>query len=305
MQALDEVAEQKLLLAAKKAPDEVIISFGLGDFYLERGDYVKSIPYLKKAFHEKEDLPNMHVDLKLAEAYSASGQFEEAMHYYHQGLKNHLEPHAIFGYGFTAFQLGDMAIAIEQLEALKALDPDFTSLYPYLAKAYEEENRIDEALKTLKEGMSVDEFNEALYILAGKLSFKLQKPADGESFLRKVIALNPSNMEAVQTLAAYLKHEEQFEELLELITHTKSYGEEDQLLTWYEAVALKEADEFKKAYECFFEVESAFSSDADFLEEYGYFLLEYGMREKAVKQFELLMQINPTRTDIQEVLADL
>src|SRR5699024_3854265 len=51
MQSLDEVAEQKLLAEAKKAPEVIVISYGLGVFYLERGDYLKSIPYLKKAVH--------------------------------------------------------------------------------------------------------------------------------------------------------------------------------------------------------------------------------------------------------------
>ena len=82
MQSLDEVAEQKLLLAAKKAPNEMIISYGLGEFYLGRGDYIKSIPYLKKVVHSKEQIPNVSVELLLAEAYSASGQFEDAMMYY-------------------------------------------------------------------------------------------------------------------------------------------------------------------------------------------------------------------------------
>ncbi|WP_245308165.1 tetratricopeptide repeat protein [Halalkalibacter urbisdiaboli] len=305
MQALDEVAEQKLLSAAKKAPDEVVISYGLGEFYLDRGDYVKSIPYLKKALHQKDELPNVHIELKLAEAYSASGQFEEAMQYYREGLTDHLDPHALFGYGFTAFQIGDMIIAIEQLEALKALDPDFTSLYPYLAKAYEAENRIDEAVETLKDGMAVDEYNEQLYILAGKLSFKQHRPEDGEHFLRKVIALNPSNIEAIHTLAAYLKHDKQFEELLELISHTKSYGEDDPLLTWYEAVALKEADDYEGAFQRFLEVEKGFAEDPDFLEEFGYFLLEYGMREKAIDCFQSLMEMDSSRLEIKELLDEL
>jgi tetratricopeptide (TPR) repeat protein len=305
MQSLDEVAEQKLLAAAQIAPDEVIISYGLGEFYLERGDYNKSIPYLKKAVHAKDDLPNVQVELKMAEAFSASGQFEEALQYYEKGLRDQLEPHALFGYGFTAFQVGDITLAIEQLEALKALDPDFSSLYPYLAKAFEAENRLDEAMETLKAGMSVDEYNEQLYILAGKLSFKRQAPEEGELYLRKVIALNPSNMEAVQTLAAYLKHTDQFEELAELISHTKSYGEVDPLLTWYEGSALREMEEYDEALKCYSEVADHFVEDEDFLFEYGTFLLEEGLREKAFSSFNQLLKVNPDRSDVKEIVGNL
>ncbi len=305
MQSLDEVAEQKLLHAAKKAPEEVIISYGLGEFYLERGDYIKSIPYLKKAVHASERLPDIHLELQLAEAYSASGQFEDAIHYYREGLKRHLDPHALFGYGFTAFQLGDMVVAIEQLEALKGLDPDFSSLYPLLAKAYEAEGRLDDAIEALEAGMAVDQFNEQLYVHAGKLSFKRQNPEDGERFLRQVIALNPSNIEAVLTLAAYLKHNERYEELLELMNHMKEFGEEDIVYTWYEASALKEQDEYEEAYKLYEEVEKAFQEDHDFLEEYGYFLLEYSLRDRAKEVFLQLLALQPERADIQQLLEDL
>ncbi|ARK30323.1 tetratricopeptide repeat protein [Halalkalibacter krulwichiae] len=305
MQSLDEVAEQKLLLAAKKAPNETIISYGLGEFYLERGDYIKSIPYLKKAVHAKGEIPNLHVELLLAEAYSASGQFEDALHYYKEGLQDHLDANALFGYAFTAYQIGDMILAIEQFEALLALDPDYSSLYPYLAKAYEAEGRLEDANEALDKGISVDEYNEQLYVLAGKLNFKRQNPEDGEHYLRKVIALNPSNVEAVHTLAAYLKHSEQYDELLELMEHMKEYGEEDILYTWFKASALKELDDYEAAYTCYQTIELALQEDIDFLEEYGYFLLEFGMREKAKLTFEKRLAIQPENPDIIELLHSL
>ncbi|WP_332693303.1 tetratricopeptide repeat protein [Halalkalibacter lacteus] len=305
MQSLDEVAEQKLLLAQMKAPNEVIISYGLGEFYLERGDYIKSIPHLKKAVHSGEHIPNVHLGLLLAEAYSATGQFEDALEYYREGIKENFDPNALFGYGFTAYQMGDMVLAIEQLEALMTLDPDYSSLYTYLAKAYEAEGRSDDAIETLEKGMKVDEYNESLYVHAGKLSFKRQKPTEGEGFLRKVIALNPSNVEAVQTLAAYLKHTESFEELLELMEHMRDYGEEDTLYTWYEATALKEDDDYDKAFKRYKEIEKTYVEDVDFLEEYGYFLLEYGRREEAQRKFEKIVELHPERADIVELLQNI
>ncbi|GAE25066.1 TPR repeat protein [Halalkalibacter wakoensis JCM 9140] len=305
MQSLDEVAERKLLLAAKEAPEETIISYGLGEFYLERGDYIKSIPYLKKAVYAKDPLPNTHVELLLADAYSASGQFEDALEFYEKGLKKHLDPNALFGYGFTAFQLGDYVLAIEQFEALLSLDPDYSSLYTYLAKAYEAEGRLQEAFETLEKGIQVDEFNESLYIHAGKLRFKKQQPEDGVNWLRKVIAINPSNVEAVQTLAAYFKHNELYEELLELIEHIREIGEEDLIYTWYEATALKELDHFEEALVRYQEIEQQLQEDEDFLEEYGYFLLEYGLRERAIEHFRKLLTLEPGRADVVELLENL
>ncbi|KMK76426.1 tetratricopeptide repeat protein [Alkalihalobacillus pseudalcaliphilus] len=307
MQALDEVAEQKLLMAAKQAPEEVIVSFGLGDFYLGRGDYQKSIPYLKKALHQKSELPEeVRIELKLAEAYSAGGQFEEALHYYKEGLKDYFEPHALFGYGFTAYQVGDMVLAIEQLEALKALDPDFTSLYPYLAKAFEAENRLDEAMDALRAGMTVDDYNDQLYLLAGKLSFKQQDPQQGIDYLRQAIAINPSNLEATQTLAAYLKSEQQYEELLELLDHIDDLGEGgDPLLTWYKANAFHQEEQFELANQNYQEVISHFQEDPDFLEDFIQFLFENGERKKATPYLHKLLELVPSREDLRELLMDV
>lgn len=304
MQDLDEVAEQRLLSALKHAPDEVIVSFGLGEFYLDRGDYMKSIPHLKKALYQREELPGISVELKLAEAYSATGEFEEALIHYQVGIKDSMTADALFGFGFTAYQAGDMVLAIEQLEALKSLDSDYTSLYPYLAKSYESENRLDEALEALRDGMTADEFNDQLHLLAGKIYFKQQNIEEAEHHLRQALALNPSNMEALQTLAAFLKHDEQFEELLELCTHARSYGEEDSMLDWYEAFALRSTDQYEKALPLYRDALNAYIDDADFLEEYAQFLLEYGLREEAMTYFRKVLAERPERTDILELLEE-
>lgn len=305
MQSLDEVAEQKLLLAEKKAPDEPIISYGLGLFYLDRGDYVKSIPYLKKAVHAKEKIDDNKVELFLAKAYSATGQFEDAVHYYREGLKRHEDPDVLFEYGFTSYQLGDIATTIKQMEKLKKIDPDYSSLYPILAKAYEAEERLNEAMDVLQEGLDVDPYNEQLYVLAGKLSFKRQKPDEAVEYLREVIALNPGNVEAIHTLASYFKFQELYDELEELIETLKEYGEVDHVLTWYEASVLKEHEQYEEAYERYREVKHLLEEDIDFLEEYAYFLLEYGLREEAINTFQKLLQFMPERDDIAQLIDEL
>ncbi len=123
--------------------------------------------------------------------------------------------------------------------------------------------------------------------------------------LRQALALNPSNLEALQVLAAYFKHEEEFEQLLELISHIKSYNEEDALLIWYEAAAYKGLEEYETAALRYRDIAAYFATDEDFLEEYANFQLEIGKREEAIRQYEKLVELNPSRTDIQELLLQL
>ncbi|UTW69740.1 hypothetical protein KHA80_01325 [Anaerobacillus sp. HL2] len=50
------------------------------------------------------------------------------------------------------------------------MDESYSSLYPYLAEAYEEEGQITEALQIIKKGIEIDEFNETLYLQGARVS---------------------------------------------------------------------------------------------------------------------------------------
>ncbi|MFV8828358.1 tetratricopeptide repeat protein [Alkalihalobacterium sp. APHAB7] len=302
MQGLDEVAEQKLLKAIEKAPDEPIVSFGLGDFYLARGDFQKSLPHLKKAYHANVEMEGLNIALRLAEAYSGTGEYEEALKLYQEGLDQQLDIHALFNYGYTAYQIEQYELAIEQFNTLKELDPEFSSVYPYLAKCYEVLHRYEEAIKIINEGLSVDQYNEELYVHGGKLSFKMKNREKGEEYLREVVAINPSHFEAIRTLAGFLKHENRFDDLIDLVEYLKDIGEGDPVLTWYEAVARYENDDIDQAKECFEAVKVDFADDVDFLEEYGKFLMENGERQESLRLFKQAITLDETRLNIKEFI---
>lgn len=308
MQGFDEVAEQKLLKVNELVPDDPHVAFALGDFYLSRSDYHKSIPYFKQLYYDEENAGMFHkgeIELKLAEAFSGIGEFEEALEFYEKGLKEKTQIHALFQYGYIAFQLERYDVAIKQFQKLKELEPNYAGLYPYLAKCFEAKDMLDEALKTLKEGMEIDEFNEALYVHAAKLCFKKQDPKSGEKFLKQVIQLNPSFFEAIRTYAAFLKHEERYQDLLQLIEKYKETGEEDPLIVWYEAYCLHKEEEFEKAKERFSEAYKYFANDPDFLEDYSLFFLENGYKKDALEMMEKALQIDGSKHHLQEMAVQL
>ncbi|WP_042424049.1 lipopolysaccharide assembly protein LapB [Geomicrobium sp. JCM 19039] len=129
LQGLEEVAEQKLLLAYEHAPDEAVLLAGIGSYYVERGNYQKAIPFLKQAVANGFDLEEANLSLMLAEAYSGTGAFETALSYYEQAIDERAEPRALFGYGLTALRADDSTLAIEQLEALREKDPAYLPLF--------------------------------------------------------------------------------------------------------------------------------------------------------------------------------
>lgn len=305
LQGLDEVAELKLLNAESKVPEEPIVLFGLGEFYLSRGDYQKSIPYYKRVLPYQDELDGTNIALRLAEAYSASGYFEEAITFYEAGINNDdatIDAH--FGYGYTAFQIQKFSVAITQFEKVIDMDESYSSVYPYLGEAYEEEGRIHEAIQIFKKGIEIDEFNEALYVQGARVSLNNGYVEEGEQYLRKVLAINPSNFEGAKMLASLLKKEESFEELQELINFLKDQGEEDPLFDWFLATAKHQLEDDSNVLELYEQVSQQLSHDSDFMEEYGQVLLENGHKEKAKLVIKKAFELDPSKEHLDQLLLE-
>jgi tetratricopeptide (TPR) repeat protein len=305
LQGLEEVAEQKLLKAKSKLPNEPVVLFGLGEFYLSRGDYLKSIPYYKQVLPHQEDLNGTNIALRLAEAFSASGAFEEAITHYEDGVKNEATIDEYFGYGYTAFQLRLFKVAIKQFEKVIEMDESYSSLYPYLAEAYAEEGQSHQAMQIIKKGLEIDEYNEALYVEGARISLNSGNFDAGEQYLRKVLAISPTNFEGANLLASQLKKQARWNELEELIVYLKSHGEDDPLYDWFLATAKRELDDYDEALKLYEQLSITLSHDSDFMEEYGQVLLEDGYHQKAKEILTKAYQLDVTKLHIKEILFDL
>ncbi|MGG1573835.1 tetratricopeptide repeat protein [Fictibacillus sp. NRS-1165] len=305
MQGLHEVAEQKLLKAKKTRPDEPVLAYALGELYLERGDFIKSAAFFKEAEPIASTLPEGDLYLRLAEALSRGGKFEEALEYYKKGLELKKELHSLFGYGLTAHKTGEYKTSISALEELKELDPEYTTLYPLLAASYEEEGALDEAVEVIRQGISKDEFNEDLKVRAARLMYRTGNREEGEKYAREVIALNPSNAEAVLHLSSMLKKEERFDDMIELLTHVAEQGDETPEMIWDLAFAYKESEEFKLAREQYEGAYPYFKNHEVFLEEYGMFLIEEGEPVKAAGILKHVLSLNPNLHHVEETISRL
>ncbi|WP_044748066.1 tetratricopeptide repeat protein [Bacillus alveayuensis] len=305
MQGLDEVSERKLLLAYEKLPNEPIIQFALGEFYLTKGEYQKSVEFYKKVLEKETTIAGTFIPQRLAEALSLSGEFEEALPYYEEALKEKLEIHTLFGYGFTAFQAGYYQTAIEKLKELKELDEEYVPLYLYLAKAYEHEGDLLKSYETAKEGLKVDEWNKELLLYAGKIALKLGKPDEAEKHLRTAVDVDPGYVEALLTLTKLLLHQERYEDVVTCIEEVIKQGEYDAQFEWDLARAKHQLEMYSDALKHYQEAYTFFKNEVDFLEEYAYFLIEEGNRKEAKRLFEEILRIDPTHTEAAEMVLQL
>jgi tetratricopeptide (TPR) repeat protein len=297
LQGLLEVSERKLLHAKKILPNEPIIDFALGELSYDQGKFQEAIQYYEKVLKENEEIADVNVNQRIAEALSNMGSFEEALPFYEKALQKKTDLNTLFEYGFTAYQAGYYKTAIEKLTELKHMDHEFHSLYLPLADSYEHLEELDLAFQTVKDGLKQDEFNKELYCKAGKLSLKLQKEEEAVSFFREALAMDPGYLEAALTLAKYFHHTEQYEEIIETIENVKKYGEDDPQFDWMLAVAYQKLENYSVALKHYSSAYNSFKNNMDFLHDYGYFLLEEGNRKLAREIFSKLIQEDPTNEE--------
>ncbi|WP_010284167.1 tetratricopeptide repeat protein [Bacillus timonensis] len=305
MQGLHEVSEQKLLLAKEKSDDEPIIDFALAELYSSHGEYGKSIPYYEKVLRESDEIAGVNVNARIAESYSTTGKFEEALPYYEEAIKKQEDSNTLFGFGVTAYQAKYYKKAIEILSRLKELDPDYSSLYLYLAKAYEEEASLEESFQTLLEGLEVESLNKELHFYAGKISMMLGDKENAEKYLRAAVGIDPGYVEATLQLSKLLLREERFEDVVDCLDNVMSYGEYDEQFEWDLAFSKNKLEQYSDALNHYRHAYTFFKETPEFLEEFGYFLMEDGKRQEAIEVFKELLKLEPMKYEIEELISEL
>ncbi|WP_366481021.1 tetratricopeptide repeat protein [Ornithinibacillus hominis] len=300
-QGLFEVAEQKLLQAKELNPSEPIIDLGLGELYYSFGDFKRAITFYEKAL--KSDVHDIPIHERLAESYANVGEYEVALTYYEKtDSKN---PDVLFKYGVTAYQADRKDIAIHVWEELIEEDPYYHTAYMQLAKAYEDEELLNDAYETTLKGLKLDEFNKELYYLAGTLAHKCNLDVESEKHIREAVNLDMDYKEAVLFLIELLKLKAKPEEIIELIRMVKEYGGDDPLYDWEIARAYIEIESYNDALNHYKEAYNSLQHDNDFLKEYGYFLVEEGKSLEAIKVFTTYLEQDPQDDEIMEYVNRL
>lgn len=302
-QGLFEVAEQKLLIAKQLEPNEIVIDFALAELLFSTGKYQKAITYYEKIRKETNELANISINDRLAEAYAAAGEYEISLQFFQKTDSDDTD--TMFKYGFTAYQANRNDIAIGTWERVIELDPHYHAVYYQLAKAYEEEEMPHEAYATVKKGLQDDEFNKELYYYAGVLAHRLKEHEESEQYIRAAIALEPDYKEAVLFLIEILKEKEQYTNIIELVNSIKNTGAVDPVYEWELARAYVETESYQNALKYYGEAYNNLKQDSDFLKEYGYFLVEEGRLDQAISVFGSYLIQQPDDADTEEFLNRL
>lgn len=288
VQGLYEVSEQKLLRAKEILGDEPAILFALAELYFALGNYAQAIKgYEDLMIAGYSELSGVNLAARCGGAYSALGNFDEAIDYLKQSLEEREHVDTLFQLGFTYLQKEEYQRANETLFKLKELDPNYTSLYPYLAKGLEEELRVDRAFEVIQEGLQYDQVNPELFMQGAALSVKLNDEATAEEYYQKAIQLAPDTTSFLVAYTNLLIKQERFAETKGILEKALKAEEVDPQFYWNLALANEGIEEFEKAGNAYAKAYPGFRNSKDFLQNYISYLREEG-----------------NRTTIKDVLAD-
>lgn len=306
VQGLYEVSEQKLLLAKELLPDEPILTFALAELYFVMGKYAQAIyGYEELSEAGLGEISGINLAQRIGSAYSAVGDFEQAITYLELAEKENETTDLLFELGFTYLQNKEYRRASETLFKLKELDPSYTSLYPYLAKSLEEENQLDRATEVIREGLRADQYNPELFYYAADLFLKLGDEEQGEYYYQESLELNPDN-ETVQLalINLYLK-QERFSEAVVKIETALENEEADAQFYWSLALAQEGLENYAKAAEAYQTAYPSFTRNKDFLKAYALFLREEGALELTKEVIEKYLEIESSDEEMIAILDEI
>ncbi|WP_288529120.1 lipopolysaccharide assembly protein LapB [uncultured Secundilactobacillus sp.] len=293
-QELFEVSEQKLLEARQLAPEEPAITFALAELDLTMGAYNRAIPlYLDLIKQGIPTFSGVNLVERIGVAYANAGRFEQAIGYLKQVHQADMTPDVKFETGFTYLQLHENKLAIQFLEDLKDTDPQYTSLYPYLGKAYEAENRLEEALKVLQEGLGVDQYNERLWSAAADIAVKLDDEALAETYLKQGNALDDEDLEIVIKLSNLYVKQERDDENITFLTRYVDQDDVDPQIYWNLARSYERTEAFGEAQRFYEAANPYFQNDPAYLKPAFFFFREQGEKETAKDLLKRYLELVP------------
>jgi tetratricopeptide (TPR) repeat protein len=160
--------------ALKAKPDDVVVMGTIAGIYREKGDSANQIKYLQMAVDAEPE--NYTMLKKLASAYFSSKQYDKAVPLYEQLVEIYPDLAAFHKrLGFALSQSGgDMKRAARELEKANIISGGDSQTYALLALIYNENKNWDKAIEAAKEGLSLDDGNDAflLYQLGVAVSKK-------------------------------------------------------------------------------------------------------------------------------------
>ncbi|GAY73039.1 tetratricopeptide repeat protein [Lentilactobacillus kosonis] len=264
-QGLIETSEQKLLEAQMLAPEEPAIWLALAEFYFATRQFQKAIRYYLDLIKSGvTEMSAINLVERLGVAYAQTGKFEQAIGYLEQIKTINMNSDVKFELGFTYFSLNEYQKAIDVFEEIREDEPQYSSLYPYLADAYIEQNQVDKALITVQEGLANDQYNEQLWVKASEIAKQAGQMELVGEYLTKAHETAPDDLSILSRLSDWYVDNDKDDENIELLKPVADQEMFDAHLSYNLAISLNHKDDIKGATTNFQIAERELDTDTKF-----------------------------------------
>lgn len=300
---IPEVSEAKLLQAKTIAPEEPLITFALAELHFsanQLGEAINDYGQLQK--QGIDEIANISIDERIGTAYSIMGGFEEAIPFLERALEKEHTSDRLFQLGFTYYQIHDHQKAINYLQELITLDPQYQSGYYYLADSLKEEELLEEALLAAEEGIKENPYQVELLHLASEIAYRLRDSKKAEELLLQALETGEKMDETLLTLSNLYLNEDQPDKAIEMINQMDE--EDNPYAAWNLAQAYNELEDFGAAGTHYKQAYEDLAHEPDFLKAYGIFLREDGQLETARAVLTSYLALEPGDLEVQSLLEE-
>lgn len=301
LEGLVDVAREKLLLAQERS-DEPIIRFGLAELEYELEHYQDAITYYA-SLDNREILAATGVSTyqRIGRCYVGLGKFEAAIEFLEKAVEIEYDDATVFELAVILFDQDDYQKANLYFKQLETMNPDFPGYEYSYARSLQADFKTEEALRIAQKGLSKNEFDSQLLLLASQLSYELHDATSAESYLSSAKALADDLEEVLLRLSTMYLEQERFEDVIALQDE-----DIDHLVTkWNIAKAYQALDEEEKTLAIYREIASDLKDNPEFLQDYAYLLREFGYRDEACEQAERYLILVPDDVNMVAFMEEM
>lgn len=181
-------------------PSEILpFAYNLSNLYVEKGDFAKSISYLKEAIGK--DPNNIFLYNRLGLIHQHTGDIEKAKHVFRKAIEvvpSHPEAYANLNFLYSSIK--DTASAPRVIQEWFLQNPGNGSIYAALASLYQMRGKTSMAEEYLVEALEVDPKNPKNYGNLFNFYKKAGRIKDAKSILKKWLKIHPEDKSASDLL---------------------------------------------------------------------------------------------------------
>ncbi len=300
-----ETAYSKLRKAAKIAPDEDVVKFGLAELDYLSGRYEQALDLYRDLLKRQSTFSEINLNDRLFQTLAKLGRYEEASEVIDQHGGDILDIDSKYQAALIMLAVGKNDQAIKYLDEVIDQSPDYVNAYRLLATAYENKNDDDQTLRSAQAGIAYNELDPVLYSKGASAAVRLNDFATAENLLQKGLKFLPEDIDLLLQLSNVYLQEGKYEENLQLF---KDVDEDDldPQAHWNLALSYQALDQNEQAKSEFLLAYPEFQNNADFLKQMIRFFNTEANSQQVVK--ELLthyLKLEPEDTEMQELNNDL